>query len=127
MQEIYVAGNKIDGDYESVAVPFLNGNQCFDCHGESAPAGEFSLVDLGPVDNENAAVWKTVWAQVTLREMPPQEEAQPAVVERLKFSDWIVQELNRVLKDSGGFGDPRDPAKPIFWITTCFLGRFLQT
>lgn len=35
--------------------------------------------------------------------MPPKDENQPKVVDRLQFSDWIVGELSRVMRDKGGF------------------------
>ena len=107
-------GRKIAGDFESLALPFLEENQCLDCHGASSPEGGFSLTELGPVGEENAGIWKAVWAQVTLGEMPPRSEEQPSVVERLRFSSWIVQELQRALKDKGGFNDHLDPRKANF-------------
>lgn len=68
----------------------------------------------GPVDEVNASVWRSVWAQVTLKEMPPIDSHQLAVAERLQFSDWVVGELTRVMRDKGGFRDPLDPNKGNF-------------
>ncbi len=76
--------------------------------------GNLSLNDLGPVDELNASVWRSVWAQVTLKEMPPADSEQPGVIERLQFSDWIVAELKRVMRDKGGFRDHLDPNKGNF-------------
>ena len=101
--EIYTPGQKIDKTYDGFARPFLV-SHCVDCHGDSKPAGDLSLGDLGPVDEVNAATWKSVWAQVTLREMPPKEAEQPDVIRRLQFSDWIVGELTRVMRDKGESG-----------------------
>ena len=70
--------------------------------------------DLGPVDEVNSGTWRSVWAQVTLKEMPPKEMTQPEVVERLQFSDWIVGELTRVMRDKGGFRAHLDPNKGNF-------------
>jgi len=109
----YTPGQKIHEDYAGFAKPFLV-THCVDCHGETEPEGDLSLSDLGPVDEVNAGIWKTVWAQVTLQEMPPEEMPQPEIVERLKFSDWIVQELSRVMQDKGGFHAHRDPNKANF-------------
>ena len=39
---------------------------------------------------------------------------QPKVVERLQFSDWIVGELTRVMRDKGGFHAHLDPNKGNF-------------
>lgn len=111
--EIYTPGQTIDKDFNSFGRPFLV-KHCVDCHGETDPEGNLSLQDLGPVDEVNSGIWKSVWAQVTLKEMPPQDADQPQVVERLQFSDWIVDELTRVMRDKGGFRDHLDPSKGNF-------------
>jgi len=49
-----------------------------------------------------------------LKEMPPRDAEQPAVVHRLQFSDWIVGELSRVMRDTGGFRAHLDPNKGNF-------------
>jgi len=111
--ETYTPGQKINKDFGSFAKLFL-ASHCVDCHGETAPEGNLSLHDLGPVDELNASTWRSVWAQVTLKEMPPPDEDQPEVVERLQFSDWIVGELTRVMHEKGGFRDHLDPNKGNF-------------
>ncbi|QDU14069.1 hypothetical protein CA11_18730 [Gimesia maris] len=108
--ETYTPGQKVSQDFEAFTQSFLN-RHCVDCHGETEPEGNLSLHDLGPVDEVNAATWRSVWAQVTLKEMPPKEMTQPKVVERLQFSDLIVGELTRVMRDKGGFHDHLDPNK----------------
>jgi hypothetical protein len=111
--ETYTPGQKIDKDFAAFARPFLV-SHCVDCHGKEDPAGKLPLHDLGPVDEINAATWKAIWAQVTLKEMPPKDADQPKVVERLQFSDWIVGELTRVMRDKGGFHAHLDPNKANF-------------
>ncbi len=111
--ETYRPGQKINKDFASFAQEFLAGH-CLDCHGELEPEGELSLHDLGPVDEVNAGTWRRVWAQVTLGEMPPPDMAQPAVVARLQFSDWIVGELTRAMRGKGGFRAHLDPSKGNF-------------
>jgi hypothetical protein len=108
--ETYTPGQKINRDFASFAKVFL-ASHCVDCHGETDPEGNLSLTELGPIDELNAGIWKSVWAQVTLKEMPPQDADQPNVVERLQFSDWIVGELERVMRDKGGFRALLDPNK----------------
>lgn len=112
-EETYVPGQKIDQDFAEFAQPILR-QYCFDCHDDYTNAGNLSLVDLGPVDETNADVWNSVWAQVTLKEMPPRQTDQPEVIERLRLSDWIVAELERVLVDKGGFQAHLDPDKGNF-------------
>ena len=109
----YTPGQRVDEDYESFARMFLDAH-CVDCHGDSEPEGNLSLHDLGPVDEVSASIWRTVWAQVTLKEMPPRDAEQPDVIDRLKFSDWIVGELTRTMRDKGGFQAHLDPDKGNF-------------
>ncbi|MCS7468797.1 DUF1588 domain-containing protein [Stieleria sp. ICT_E10.1] len=111
--ETYTPGQPLEKDYESFAGAFL-ADHCIDCHGETAPEGGLSLQDLGPVDEINAGTWRSVWAQVSLQEMPPPDASELGVVDRLQFSDWIVDELSRVMRDKGGFHDHRDPNKGNF-------------
>ena len=109
----YVPGRPGPGGFENFAQIFLE-DHCFDCHDDATAKGDLSLVELGPVDETNAALWKSIWAQVTLQEMPPPKKAQPGQVERLRFSDWIVRELQHVMKDKGGFRAHLDPHKGNF-------------
>jgi hypothetical protein len=108
--ETYTPGRRGNQDYEVFARSFLT-SHCGDCHGETDQEGNFSIGELGPIDELNSGTWKTVWAQVTLKQMPPADAEQPGVVERLQFSDWIVGELQRVMRDKGGFNGHQDPDK----------------
>ncbi|MCA9009763.1 MAG: DUF1588 domain-containing protein [Planctomycetaceae bacterium] len=109
----FTPGAAVDGDYESIARGFLQ-SHCFDCHGATDPESGLSLHDIGPVDEVNAGTWRSIWAQVTLKEMPPRDANQPEVIARLRFSEWIVGELTRVMRDKGGFHDHLDPNKGNF-------------
>jgi hypothetical protein len=109
----YIPGEPVHGDFEDFAQGFLD-RHCLECHDDVSTKGDLNLLDLGPVDETNAAVWKSVWAQVALQEMPPKKETQPEVIERLRFSDWIVGELQRSMKDKGGFHAHLDPRKGNF-------------
>ena len=109
----YVPGTSVEGDFEGFAKIFLE-NHCIDCHGDTTIEGDLSLMDIGPVDESNASLWKSVWTQVSLQEMPPRKKTQPGVVERLRFSDWIIGELQRAMKDKGGFRAHLDPNKGNF-------------
>jgi hypothetical protein len=111
--ETYTPGQKVNKSFGKFAKVFLS-SHCVDCHGDTEPEGNLSLDKLGPVDEVNAGNWQAVWAQVTLKEMPPKDADQPNVVERLQFSDWIVGELSRVMRDKGGFQAHLDPNKGNF-------------
>ena len=106
----YVPGERFRGDFTEIGEVFL-GNYCFDCHDDETKEADLNLLELGPVDEINAAVWKSVWAQVAMGEMPPQNKSQPKITDRLKFSDWVVQEFRKVMKDKGGFKADLDPKK----------------
>ncbi len=111
--ENYTPGQKVNNDFDAFARPFLV-KHCVDCHGKTDPEGKLSLHDLGPVDEINSGTWKAVWAQVTLKEMPPADADQPEAIQRLQFSDWIVGELTHVMRDKGGFRAHLDPDKGNF-------------
>jgi len=97
--------------FASLAKPFLQ-KHCLDCHGADAQEGEVAFHELAGVDADNAELWKRVWEQVALKEMPPRDESdQPAAIERLRLSNWITGELARAMKDKGGFQAHLHPAK----------------
>ena len=111
--EDFVPGQKVAGDYETFASGFIK-NHCVDCHGDDDPEAGLSLNELGPVNEVNAETWRSIWAQVAIKEMPPRDVEELEAIDRLKFSQWIVQELTRELQDKGGFKDPTDPSKANF-------------
>lgn len=111
--ETYTPGESIKEDFSGLAQHFLE-KHCLECHDDTNSEADFNLLDLGPVDESNAAVWKSVWAQVALQEMPPAKKTRPGVIERLRFADWIVGELQHVMRDKGGFHAHLDPKKANF-------------
>ncbi|MDF1863063.1 MAG: DUF1588 domain-containing protein [Verrucomicrobiales bacterium] len=111
--DTYTPGEPVHGTFDSLALGFLD-KHCIECHDDVTTEGDLSLLDLGPVDETNAAIWKSVWAQVALQEMPPKKETQPEVIDRLRFTDWIVNELQQTMKDKGGFHAHQDPKKGNF-------------
>ena len=112
-EDSYVPGEKPKGDFKSFSSSFLE-NHCFDCHDDETTKGNLNLLELGPLDETNAAVWKSVWSQVALQEMPPKKKSQPDVIDRLRFTDWIVSELQQEMKNKGGFYAHLDPQKANF-------------
>jgi len=111
--DIYTPGEPVRGDFKTFARGFLE-NNCFDCHDSDTTKGDLNLAELGPVDETNAAVWKSIWAQVTLQEMPPKKKSRVEIIDRLRFSDWIVSQLQREMKGKGGFSAHLDPNKGNF-------------
>lgn len=110
----YTPGEKVEAPFEEFAQFFLE-DYCIDCHDNGLKKGGLSLEGLGPVDETNADVWKSVWAQVALGEMPPpKRKTQPGVIEKLQFNDWVVDALQQAMKGKGGFHGHKDPGKANF-------------
>ena len=61
--ETYTPGQPINASFKELAVPFLD-QHCTSCHDDVQAEADLDLYELGPVDETNAAVWKSVWAQV---------------------------------------------------------------
>ena len=97
--------------FVSVAKPFLQ-KYCLDCHGSDTQEGDVAFHELAGVDAENVELWKRVWEQVALKEMPPKDASDsPDALERLRLSNWITGELQRAMKDRGGFQIHLQPHK----------------
>lgn len=98
-------------DFTKTAKPFLE-NYCMACHDDQTQQGDISLQSLSDVTAVNASLWKRVWEQVALKEMPPRQETnQPKLLARLEISNWITAGLTKAMKDKGGFTDHLRPAK----------------
>ncbi|MEI6235327.1 MAG: DUF1588 domain-containing protein [Planctomycetota bacterium] len=104
-------GNAGEVAFKKRAKPFLE-KYCMECHDNDTEKGNISLENLGDVSPENAGMWKRVWEQVALKEMPPRKRRnQPELMERLELSNWITDGMTKALKDKGGFVDHLRPVK----------------
>lgn len=112
-EDVYIPGEKNDKTFAGFVQPFLEWH-CYDCHDKGTAKGDLTLHNLGPVDETNAGTWRSIWAQLSLHEMPPKKKDQPSAVQRLRMTDWIVAELRRVMQDKGGFSAHLDPQKGNF-------------
>jgi hypothetical protein len=106
----YTPGEIVEGSFVQFARPLVH-QFCLDCHSDDTLEGNLSFEKLTAVDSVNAEVWKRIWTQVTLKEMPPSHSDQLETVERLKLADWIAQQLNHATAAQGGFTEPSDPQK----------------
>ncbi|MEO1991934.1 MAG: DUF1588 domain-containing protein [Pirellulales bacterium] len=111
--EHYIPGAPVAGGLDKRARPFLRA-YCVDCHSGSEPEAGLSLDTIDAIDDVNAIAWKSIWAQVALQEMPPKDSEQPPIIERLRFSDWVVQNLSAAMSHHGGFRAHLDPDKGNF-------------
>lgn len=99
-----------DGMKQTVQ-PFFQ-SYCLECHDEETKKGGVSMEGLTEVSAENAAMWRRIWEQVALKEMPPRKETdQPKLRERLELSNWITAGMTKAMKDKGGFTDHLRPGK----------------
>ena len=104
------AGASSDAFQQKVR-PFLD-DYCLSCHDEETKKGNVSLESLTDVSADNASMWKRIWEQVALKEMPPRKKTnQPKLTERLELSTWITAGLTKAMKDKGGFTDHMRPSK----------------
>ncbi|NNE00745.1 MAG: hypothetical protein HKN47_25800, partial [Pirellulaceae bacterium] len=97
--------------FESLVQPFLQ-TYCIDCHGPDTQEGDIALHDIEGVTADNADLFKSVWEQVALKEMPPVDAGElPDLLDRHRLSEWITAELQRATKNKGGFQTHLLPAK----------------
>ena len=98
-------------DFKNKVKPFLD-KYCLDCHDDDTQKGDVSLHQLKDITVDNAELWKQVWEQVALEEMPPRKKkTQPDLKSRLIISDMITEELAKVLQIKGGFTSHLHPLK----------------
>ncbi len=97
--------------YESRFEPFLM-NYCLDCHDDVEQKGDISFEHLNGINADSARLWKSILEQVALKQMPPKKKkTQPQLEERHQLTEDIVEELQRVLKDKGGYHEHLHPSK----------------
>ena len=105
------AAGEVSDAFKQKVKPFLE-NYCFDCHDDETKKGNVSLQSLTDVSADSASMWKRIWEQVALKEMPPRKTTnQPKLIERLELSNWITDGLTRAMKDKGGFTEHMRPSK----------------
>jgi len=78
-QKTYTPGQPEGLSFENFGSGFLDA-YCLDCHDDATEKGNLSLENLEPIDEANAALWKSVWTQVALKEMPPKKKEQPGAI-----------------------------------------------
>lgn len=82
------------------------------CHDEESQKGKVSLEDLTDVTHLNASIWKRIWEEISLKEMPPKKKkTQPSLEERYQLSQWITSSLESSLLQHGGFSEHLRPNK----------------
>ena len=75
-------------------VDFLN-EYCYDCHGEKKQKADrrFDFLTGSVEDFKQQELWQEILDQLNLGEMPPEDERQPSVREKLAVVELITQGL----------------------------------
>ncbi|MEZ6132702.1 MAG: DUF1588 domain-containing protein [Planctomycetaceae bacterium] len=95
----------------ATAKSFLQ-KHCINCHGPDTQEGGVAFHELTGVDEDNSELWKRIWEQVALKEMPPGDaDNWPALMERVELTGWITRELAEAMKEKGGFQSHLHPSK----------------
>lgn len=78
-------------------------NYCYDCHGDGASKGDFSMDEFDDLDAHLNDVehWLAIWRNVRAQIMPPPKKDQPEMEESKKLLSWIETEVFKL--------DPNNP------------------
>ncbi|MCH2209340.1 MAG: DUF1588 domain-containing protein [Lentisphaerales bacterium] len=97
--------------FQTQIKPFMS-KYCLDCHDEDTQKGDVAFHNLNGINADNSRLWKSIWEQIAVKQMPPKKKKnQPTNEERDQVAELIVNELQRVLKNKGGFQDHLHPSK----------------
>ena len=100
-----------DVTFQKLLKPFIN-TYCVSCHDEDVQKGGIAFHNLESINAKNAPVWKSIWEQVALKDMPPPDKKkQPHSMHRHEFTQSIVKVMEQTFKDSGGFYNHLHPQK----------------
>jgi uncharacterized protein DUF1592/uncharacterized protein DUF1588/uncharacterized protein DUF1587/uncharacterized protein DUF1585/uncharacterized protein DUF1595 len=93
--------------FETLVKPFLAEN-CYGCHGNKKHKRDLNFEAIESVDSltTDGDRWDDVVLKLRHREMPPDDEPQPAEHQRQAVATWIARELARIEKAT-----PPDPGR----------------
>ena len=86
-------------------VDFLN-KYCYDCHGEKKQKADrrFDFLTGSVEDFKQQELWQEILDQLNLGEMPPEDESQPSMREKLAVVELITQGLADAREKFAGKG-----------------------
>ena len=93
--------------FETLVKPFLAEN-CYGCHGNKKHKKDLNFEAIESVDSlvTEGDRWDDVVQKLRARDMPPEDEPQPAEHQRQAVATWIARELARIEKAT-----PPDPGR----------------
>ena len=91
-----------DVTFEKEIKPILE-DYCFDCHGDGASKGDFSMDEYEDLSGhlDNVDHWLAVWRNVRSQIMPPPKKDQPDLAEKRQLMGWIEKRVFKL--------DPNNP------------------
>jgi hypothetical protein len=97
----------VPASFDTLVKPFLAEN-CYSCHGNEKQKKEinFEKFESAAALADDPDVWEEVVLRLRGREMPPEEEPQPAERTRQAVARWIDRELKRIDRTT-----PPDPGR----------------
>lgn len=88
--------------YPAKIRPLLD-QHCIRCHGPDKQKGKLRLDTLSPdFSGPSAETWHDVLENLSLGEMPPENEAQPSREERQQLASWIRAGLKKAAQERKG-------------------------
>ena len=93
--------------FDTLVKPFLAEN-CYGCHGNKKHKKDLNFEAIESVDSltSDGDRWDDVVQKLRHREMPPDDEPQPAEHDRQAVATWLARELGRIEKAT-----PPDPGR----------------
>ena len=85
--------------FETLVKPFLAEN-CYGCHGNKKHKKDLNFEAIESVESlvTDGDRWDDVVQKLRARDMPPEDEPQPAEHQRQAVATWIARELARIEK-----------------------------
>ena len=85
--------------FEKQIKPLLN-KYCVSCHGPEKSKANLRIDKLNPdlLSGADGDLWEEVYNQLSIGDMPPEDEAQPSGKEREKITAWVHKQIHHATK-----------------------------
>ena len=85
--------------------PLLN-KYCISCHGPEKSKANLRIDELNPdlLSGADGDLWEEVYNQLSIGDMPPEDEAQPSGKEREKITAWVHKQIHQATKTKRSTG-----------------------
>ena len=81
--------------FEKQIKPLLN-KYCISCHGPEKSKANLRIDELNPdlLSGADGDLWEEVYNQLSIGDMPPEDEEQPSGKEREKITTWVHKQIH---------------------------------